>query len=84
MGGGERFYLTSNEQKPTWNLLFGYFIALLTELFNNHDFGLPSRQHKKDWVFLIAVQASFPKELDFLPIPRPDCLPRNAHSFYNP
>ena len=54
------------------------------ELFNNRDFGLPSRQNKKDRVFLMAVQASFPKELDFLSIPRPDCLPRNAHSFYNP
>ena len=32
----------------------------------------------------MAVQAYFPKELDFLSIPRPDCLPRNAHSFYNP
>ena len=32
-GGGERFYLTSNEQKPTWNLLFGYIIALLVQAF---------------------------------------------------
>ena len=32
----------------------------------------------------MAVQASFPKELDFLSIPRLDCLPRNAQSFYNP
>ena len=38
----------------------------------------------KNWVFLMAVQASFPKELDFLSIPRLDCLPRNAQSFYNP
>ena len=57
---------------------------LQPELFNNRDFGLPSRQHKKDSVFLMAVQASFPKELDFLSILRPDCPPRNAHSFYNP
>ena len=57
---------------------------ILAELFNSRVFGLPSRQHKKDIVFLMAVQASFPKELDFLSIPRPDCLPRNAHSFYNP
>ena len=59
-------------------------VLLQPVLFNNRDFGLPSRQHKKDWVFLMAVQAYFPKELDFLSIPRPDCLPRNAHSFYNP
>ena len=32
----------------------------------------------------MAVQAYFPKGLDFLMIPNPDCLPRNAHSFYNP
>ena len=32
----------------------------------------------------MAVQASFSKELDFLSIPRLDCLPRNAQSFYNP
>ena len=59
-------------------------ILQVPELFNHRDFGLPSWQHKKDGVFLMAVQAYFPKELDFLSIPRPDCLPRNAHSFYNP
>ena len=54
-----------------------------SELFNNRDFGIPSRQRHKDWGCFIAVSFFFPKELDFLPIPRPDFVPRNTQSFFN-
>ena len=63
--------------KKSWSPELNNF----AELFNNRDFGLPSRQHQKEWGCFITVSFFFPKELDFLSTPRPDCLPRNAQHF---